>query len=408
MEKLVVSDVPDDELEGKRVFLRVDFNVPIKDGLISEDYRIRRAIPTIDFLVEKGAKVIIASHLGRPRGQAISSLSLKPVSIRLSELLGKNVKFIGKVIGKEVKSAIESLQKGNVVLLENLRFHNEEVENDSRFSKKLSSLADIYVNDAFGTSHRKHASTFGMTPHFDLRLAGFLVNRELKFLTNLRESPDHPFIAIVGGAKIMDKMSAIKNLIEKADKVLVGGGVAYTFLKAKGVNVGRSVTEDEMIDWARNALKKYEQKILLPIDHVVAESIEKRKNIMVVDNEIPEELYGFDIGPKTIRRFISFIHGKGAIFWNGPMGVFEIDDFSAGTIHIARAIALATWRGATTVVGGGDTIATLRKAEVLDSEISHISTGGGALLEFLGGQELPGISIINDKGKKQFLYSAIQ
>ncbi|MGH7900816.1 MAG: phosphoglycerate kinase, partial [Thermodesulfobacteriota bacterium] len=252
------------------------------------------------------------------------------------------------------------------------------------------------------------ASTFGMTPHFDLRLAGFLVNRELKFLTNLRESPDHPFIAIVGGAKIMDKMSAIKNLIEKADKVLVGGGVAYTFLKAKGVNVGRSVTEDEMIDWARNALKKYEQKILLPIDHVVAESIEKRKNIMVVDNEIPEELYGFDIGPKTISRFISFIHGKGAIFWNGPMGVFEIDDFSAGTIHIARAIALATWRGATTVVGGGDTIATLRKAEVLDSEISHISTGGGALLEFLGGQELPGISIINDKGKKQFLYSAIQ
>lgn len=408
MEKLVVSDIPDDEFEGKRVFVRVDFNVPIKDGLISEDYRIRRAIPTIDFLVEKGAKVILGSHLGRPRGQAISSLSLKPVSVRLSELLGKPVKFIGKVIGKEVKAAVETLQKGSVILLENLRFHNEEVENSPEFSKELSSLADIYVNDAFGTSHRIHASTYGMSSYFDLRLAGFLVNKELNFLTNLCENPDHPFIAVVGGAKIKDKISAIKNLIEKADKVLIGGGVAYTFLKAKGVNVGRSITEDEMIDWAKSAIKKYEEKILLPIDHVVSESIEKRKNTMLVDNEIPEELYGFDIGPKTVSRFISSIHGKGAIFWNGPMGVFEVDDFLAGTIHIARAVALATWRGATTVVGGGETIATLRKAEVLDSEISHISTGGGALLEFLGGQELPGISILNDKDKKPFLYSAIQ
>jgi len=397
MAKLVVSDLPGSEFDGKRVFVRVDFNVPIKDGVISEDYRIRRAIPTIDYLVDKGAKVILGSHLGRPKGRVITDLSLKPISSRISELLDKPVKFIGKVIGNDVKGEVDDLNKGEVMLLENLRFHKEETDNDPQFSKELASLADIYVNDAFGTSHRIHASTYGMASYFDFRLAGFLVNKELKFLSKLRDNPEHPFIVIVGGAKIKDKISALKNLLEKADKFLIGGGVAYTFLKARGVDIGGSITEDEMLDWAREALRKYEDKIFLPVDHIVAESFEKRKMCLVVDNEIPEEFKGFDIGPKTVGKYTSQIQGIGAIFWNGPMGVFEVDDFSAGTTHVARAVALATWRGATTVVGGGETIAAIRKAEVLDSEIVHISTGGGASLEFLGGEELPGVAILNDK-----------
>ncbi len=397
MAKMVVSDLPDSTFEGRRVFVRVDFNVPIKDGVISEDYRIRRTIPTIDYLIERGAKVILASHLGRPRGMVIPDLSLRPVSLRLSELLGKHVSFIEYRQNDEVKMAVYELQEGEVMLLENLRFHNEETENDPQFSKEIASLADIYVNDAFGTSHRKHASTYGMAFNFDLRLAGFLVNRELRFLTRLRENPDHPYVVIVGGSKIKDKINALKNLLEKADKVLIGGGVAYTFLKAKGVNVGGSITEDEMIDWVRESLEEYEEKIFLPIDHVVAESLEQRKICMVVDQEIPEHFKGFDIGPKTVNLYTSEIKATGSIFWNGPMGVFEVNDFSAGTTHIARAIALATWRGATTVIGGGDTIAAIRKAEVMDSEIVHISTGGGASLEFLGGAELPGISVLCDK-----------
>jgi phosphoglycerate kinase len=245
MAKMVISDLPDPEFEGKRVFVRVDFNVPIKDGIISEDYRIRRTIPTIDYLTERGAKVILGSHLGRPRGRVISELSLKPVSSRLSELLGMPVRFTEDAVTDEVKMTVHELEEGEVMLLENLRFHKEETDNDPQFSKELASLADFYVNDAFGTSHRKHASTYGMAFQFDLRLAGFLVNRELKFLSRLRENPERPFLVIVGGAKIKDKISALKNLLEKADKVLIGGGVAYTFLKAKGVNIGNSITEDE-------------------------------------------------------------------------------------------------------------------------------------------------------------------
>ncbi|MCK5390938.1 MAG: phosphoglycerate kinase [Deltaproteobacteria bacterium] len=399
MSKLVVSDLPDSEYKGKRVFVRVDFNVPIRDGKISEDYRIRRAIPTIDYLIERKAKVIVGSHLGRPKGIAIPGLSLKPIQARLSELLGKSVSFTGNVIGSEVKKAIDSLKEGEVILLENLRFHKEETDNDPKFSKELASFADIYVNDAFGTSHRKHASTYGMASEFDHRLAGFLVSRELQFLTRIRENPDRPFIVIVGGGKIKDKIHALKSLIEKADKVLLGGGVAYTFLKARGMNIGNSIVEDEMLDWAKESLKKYGEKIFLPVDHVVAGSFERRKNCMVMDDNIPDDLQGFDIGPKTAAIYNHQIKGKGSIFWSGPMGVFEVGDFSAGTTQVARAVALATWRGATTVVGGGETIASIRNAEVMDSEITHISTGGGALLEFLGGAKLPGISILDEKEK---------
>ena len=395
--KLVVSDLPDSELKGKVIFVRVDFNVPIRNGKISENYRIRRTVPTIDYIVDRGAKVVVASHMGRPRGKVISSLSLSPVAERLSELLGRSVKFVGNTVGKEVKKSVKALKNGEILVLENLRFHIGEINNDPKFSKELASLADIYVNDAFGTSHRAHASTFGMASHFSKRLAGFVVDRELKFLQQLVDSPRRPYLVIVGGSKIKDKIHALKNLIEKADQIIIGGGVAYTFLKAKGLNVGDSVTEDEMIPWVKQALNKYRDKILLPVDHIVAESFENRKNLIVVDDEIPDELHGFDIGPKTSSLFISNIRRKATIFWSGPMGVFEVDDFSSGTIHIARAIALSTWRGSTTVVGGGDSTSALRTAEVLLSEISHVSTGGGASLEFLGGNELPGISILNDK-----------
>ena len=403
MSKLVISDLPDSTYKGKRVFVRVDFNVPIRDGKISEDYRIRRVIPTIDYLVERGAKVILGSHLGRPKGIVMPELSLNPIADRLSELLGKSVKFTGKVTGPEVKESIDSLNDGEVMLLENLRFHQEETDNDPKFSKTLSSYADIYVNDAFGTSHRKHASTYGMAANFQIKVAGFLVSRELKFLTRLREDPDRPFIVIVGGGKIKDKIHALQSLIDKADKVLLGGGVAYTFLKAKGVKIGNSIVEDDQVAWAKDALSTYGKKIHLPVDHVVANSLEKRKNCMVVDGSIPDDLQGFDIGPKTAAKYNHQIKGTGSIFWSGPMGVFEVGDFSAGTTQLARAVALATWRGATTVVGGGETIASIRKAEVLDSEITHISTGGGALLEFLGGDELPGISILNDREERMSL-----
>lgn len=398
MSKLVISDLPDSAFEGKRVFVRVDFNVPIRDGKISEDYRIRRAIPTIDYLIERKAKVIIGTHLGRPKGISIPDLSLRPIQTRLSELLGKSVNFTGNVVGSEVKNAIDSLNNGEAMLLENLRFHKEETDNDLEFSKELASFADIYVNDAFGTSHRKHASTYGMALEFEHRLAGFLVSRELEFLTRIRENPDRPFVVIVGGGKIKDKIHALKSLIEEADKVLLGGGVAYTFLKAKGISIGNSIVENDMLEWAKESLEKYGDKIFLPVDHVVADSFERRKNCMVMD-DIPEELQGFDIGPKTAALFAHQIRGTGSIFWGGPMGVFEVGDFSAGTTQVARAVALATWRGATTVVGGGETIASIRNAEVLDSEITHISTGGGALLEFLGGVDLPGISILDDKEK---------
>ncbi len=395
--KSVIYDLPDSEISGKRVFVRVDFNVPIKNSRIREDYRIRRTVPTIDFLVEKGAKVILASHLGRPNGNYIPNLSLRPIALRLMELLGKDVKFVGKVIGKEVEDEIKELKNGDVMLLENTRFHIEEKNDDRDFSKKLASLADIYVNDAFGTSHRAHASTHGMALNFKKKLAGFLVDREIRFLGSLLDNPMRPYVVIVGGAKVKDKIGALKNLIEKADHVLLGGGVAYTFLKAKGISIGTSICEDEMIPWAKEALETFGSKISLPVDHIVSESFENRQTSVVIDNEIPEHYQGFDIGPKTVNNYSSLIRGNGTIFWNGPMGLFEVEDFSSGTTHIARSIALATWRGATTVVGGGDTIAAMRNAEVLDLEISHISTGGGASMEFLGGNDLPGIAVLNDK-----------
>lgn len=394
--KLLVTDLPSSQYEGKRVFVRVDFNVPVNGGKITEDYRIRRTIPTIDYLTKCGAKVILASHMGRPKGRKIKDLSMAPVAARLNEVLGTQIHFPDAVVGDRVESASKKLENGEVMLLENLRYYNEETENDSDFSKKLALLADIYVNEAFGTSHRAHASTYGMTAYFDKKYAGFMVGNEMKFLNRLIKSPKNPYVVIVGGMKIKDKIGALKKIIEKADRVLVGGGVAYTFLEACGVSVGKCSVEKDMLPWARKALEDYKGKILLPVDHVMAEPAGGKKTLTVTGAEIYEDMTAYDIGPKTVEKFTSYIKGEGTVFWNGPMGFFEVDNFSNGTSAIARSFALAKWRGATTVLGGGDSVAALKKSGVDFSEVTHVSTGGGACFEFLGGSDLPGISILSD------------
>ena len=395
--KKVISDYPKDFFNGKKVFIRVDFNVPINNeqNIIREDYRIRRAIPRIDFLIDSGATVILGSHLGRPKGIANDDLSLRIVSERLSELMGKKVFFCDDFKDKDWINKVDLLPNGSIVLLENLRFYKEETDNDESFSELLSSFCDIYVNEAFGTSHRAHASTYGMAKNFDTKLAGFLVNKELQFISEMLSKTNKPFVVIIGGSKIKDKISAMSKLLDRADKIIIAGGAAYTFIKANGGDIGNSIFEAEMIEWSRKVYTEYSDKIVLPVDHLVSESIEKTNSCLIVDDNIPDGYQAFDIGPKTIDLFNSIIKGPGSIFWNGPMGVFEVEKYSSGTIHVARAVALATWRGATSVVGGGETIAALRKAEVLESEISHMSTGGGALLEYIGGSSLPGIEILD-------------
>ena len=400
--KMSISDIPDDFYKGKRVFIRVDFNVPVEKGKVREDYRIRRAILTIEYLTKRGAAVILASHLGRPKGKVVPNLSLKPVAERLSKVLRvRDVKFVDNCVGKNVKDIVNQLAEGEVLLLENLRFHKEEEANDTEFSKELASLADIYVNDAFSTSHRNHASTYGMASFFKHRLAGFLVQKEIEVLSKIRDNPDRPFTVIVGGAKIKDKISALKNLISKADRVLIGGGVAYTFLASKGVSVGDSPIEEDFSDWAKEVTTQSEEKIFLPEDHVIAPSVEKKGKAKVIYGAIPGGFKGFDIGQRTALRYThEVMKGEGTVFWNGPMGVFEVDEFSHGTVDVARALALAYWRGAHTVVGGGDTVVALRKAEVLETEVDYVSTGGGASLEYLGGGDLPGISALSDEKKE--------
>jgi phosphoglycerate kinase len=397
--KMSISDLSDDAYKGKRVFVRVDFNVPIEKGKIREDYRIRRSISTIEYLASRGAAVILASHLGRPNGKVVPELSLKPIAQRLSEVLRvKNVKFVDDCVGNNVRDNVNQLVGGEVVLLENLRFHKKEEANDIEFSKEMASLADTYVNDAFSTSHRKHASTYGIASFFKHRLSGFLVQKEIEVLGKVRDNPDKPFIVIVGGAKIKDKMSALKNLISKADRVLIGGAVAYTFLASKGISVGDSPIEEDFLDWAKEVMTQSEEKILLPQDHVIAPSMGKKREAKVIYGEIPTGFKGYDIGQSSTTRYThEIMNGEGTVFWNGPMGIFEVDEFSHGTVDVARALALAYWRGAHTVVGGGDTVVALRKAEVLENEVDYVSTGGGASLEYLGGGDMPGISILSDK-----------
>ncbi|HEX9319641.1 MAG TPA: phosphoglycerate kinase [Nitrososphaeraceae archaeon] len=382
---------------GKRVFVRVDFNVSIHDGRIGEDYRIRMAIPTIEYLAKRGAKVILGSHLGRPISRD-QNKSLEPVAKRLGEILGSNrVYFAADCIGDVVVNKIRELGLGDILLLENLRYHQEEENNDVEFSQKLAELADIYVNDAFSTSHRRHASTFGATEYFDTRLAGFSLKKEVEYLTMIKENPHKPFTLIVGGSKIKDKIGALESLLPKADKLLVGGAAAYTFLKAKGVRTGDSQIDEEHFNWVTKALSVYGEKIFLPNDHIISSS-PTDTSFSVVKGDIPDGMVAYDIGNDTSRRFSTEVGGSGigTVFWNGPMGMFEKGQYANGTINIAKSMALAFWRGTKTLVGGGDTLEAMKIAGVSESEVSHVSAGGGATLRFLAGDGMPGVQAIQN------------
>ena len=394
-----LSDLEDSQFHGKRVFVRVDFNVSINNGCIGEDYRIRMSLPTIEYLSKLGAKVILASHLGRPEGHD-HKYSIAPVAKRLTEIIGRSrpaIRFASDCVGIQIEEHIDKMNKGDILLLENLRFHKEEESNDPDFSKKLASLADIYVNDAFSTSHRKHSSTYGAAWMFDIRLAGFNLIKEVKYLSMIRENPIRPFTLVLGGVKIKDKIGALEHLLPKADKVIVGGAAAYTFLKAKGLNTGNSIIDHEHIQWVEKALFSYGDKILLPTDHLCASS-PNDTSVTMVSGDIPDGMSGFDIGNETVERYSAEVglNGGGALFWNGPMGMFEVKAFSNGTINIAKSMALAYWRGSKTLVGGGDTLEAMKRAGVAENEVSHVSTGGGATLRYLAGDDMPGLVILNN------------
>src|SRR5215831_2229542 len=402
MTKLSIRDV---DLSGKRVFIRVDFNVPIKDGAVDNDKRIRAALPTISYAIERGARVILASHLGRPKGQRVDKYSLQPVAAHLSQLLGKPVAFADDCIGAPAEEKVAALADGDVLLLENLRFHLEEEKNDDGFARQLASLCDVYVNDAFGAAHRAHASTAGITKFVQPAAAGLLMEKELDYLGRVITNPEHPFVAILGGAKVSDKIPVINALIDRrVDRLLIGGAMAYTFLKAEGFTVGKSLVENEMLDTARQIMQRAESakvELLLPTDHQIVDSYEPVKGERILAKTIPIEFtnaghVGMDIGVETVSYFARSLHDARMIVWNGPMGVFEEPPFDQGTIGVAQAVADAADRGATVIVGGGDSVSAVNKAGVAQ-RITHISTGGGATLEFLAGKVLPGVAALNDK-----------
>ncbi|PYS36328.1 MAG: phosphoglycerate kinase [Acidobacteria bacterium] len=402
MPKLSIRDL---NLKGKRVFVRVDFNVPIKDRAVEDDTRIRAAIPTINYATERSARVILASHLGRPKGQRVEKYSLRPVAEHLSNLIEKPVAFADDCVGQAAESKVESLKDGDVLLLENLRFHPEEEKNDEELARQLASLCDgLYVNDAFGAAHRAHASTVGITKFVKHAAAGLLMEQELEYLGRVISKPEHPFVAILGGAKVSDKIPVINALIDrKVDKLLIGGAMAYTFLKSEGFTVGKSLVENDMLRTAAEIEKRAKDEgveLLLPTDHQVVDSYEPVKGQEIVAKTIPIEFTnaghaGMDIGAETLMHFANALQGARTIIWNGPLGVFEEPPFDQGTIGIALAVADAADRGATVIVGGGDSVAAVRQAGVAD-RITHISTGGGATLEFLAGKELPGVAALTN------------
>jgi phosphoglycerate kinase len=392
---VAARSITDLDLSGKKAFIRVDFNVPIKNGRITDDTRIRASLPTIQHALEKGATVILASHLGRPKGKPNPEYSLRPVASRLAELLGRPVEFAEDCMGEPAKKAIDKAGRWGVILLENLRFHAEEEKNDPEFAKALASLADVYIGDAFGSAHRAHASTEGMVRHLKQAAAGFLMAKEVEYLSGVLERPERPFVAILGGAKVSDKLEVIENLIPRVDALLIGGAMSYTFFKSRGLPVGKSLVEEDLLDSARDLERRAKDKGLrleLPPDHVVAPRVEAGvpTETLAVDDPGIGDRMGLDIGPRTVQSYRDAILAAKTVVWNGPMGVFEIDQFATGTMEVARAVASVK---GTTVIGGGDSIAAVAKAGVSD-RITHISTGGGASLEFLGGRKLPGVEAL--------------
>ena len=393
MGKLSISDL---DLRGKRVFMRVDFNVPIEGGRITDDTRIEASLPSIRYVLEKGGRLILASHLGRPKGKPEPKYSLKPVAARLSELLGKQVAFAPDCVGPEVEKMVSSLRDGDALLLENLRFHAEEEKNDPAFARQLAALCDVYVNDAFGTAHRAHASTAGITKFVKQAAAGFLMQKELEALSHALTKAEKPYVAIVGGAKISDKIELIENLLNIATTILIGGAMAYTFFRARGLETGKSLVEVEKIDLAKELLARASQKkvpIELPVDHVVAPGLDSTDSQVTPVDRTPADRMGLDIGPETVRRYSEIVRRAKTIVWNGPMGVFEKPQFAEGTFAIARAVAESN---AFSIVGGGDSAAAVAQSGV-ESKITHISTGGGATLEFLSGRKLPGVEVLTEK-----------
>ncbi|MFO7889865.1 MAG: phosphoglycerate kinase [bacterium] len=399
MKKLLIKDI---DLTSKSVLMRVDFNVPLDENQkVTDDKRIRAALPTINYALDQNARLVLMSHLGRPKGEVIPEMSLRPAAETLEELLGKPVRFVKDCIGPKVESAVKELKDGEVLVLENLRFHKEEKQNSPDFAQQLAQWGDIYVNDAFGSAHRAHASTEGVTKFFDICAAGFLMEKEIDYLDNAVSDPEKPFTAILGGAKIADKIPVIKNIIDRVDNIVIGGGMMFTFLKAQGLEIGNSLLDESSLELVQDMLKQNKEKFILPRDCVISDVFDAKNRTVgtiktVSVDSIPSGWMGLDIGPKSIEKFAEICRASKTVVWNGPMGVFEIKETANGTLEIAKALAEVTKKGVITIIGGGDSASAVKKAGVA-SDMSHVSTGGGASLELLQGKALPGVEALTDK-----------